>query len=186
MNMIIWIYSNESISIFAFIPTHVQNVILNIFFYFPFLATSRNMEFPGQGSDLSHSCSRSLLAVQGWGLNLHSSAPETLPILLCHSRNSQQPFLEADEVCAAKRTGPRILQFGLLIQMPPPRAVWLHSYATSLVVLGFLEDGERWAEGSQGSKHWKSSLSAQRQDINSLFTADRLIAQRICRQTLLN
>ena len=58
------------------------------------------MEFPVQGSDLSHSCNLShccgnagsLTHCSGPGIKLASQAPTTLPTLLCHSRNSKNLF----------------------------------------------------------------------------------------------
>ena len=56
------------------------------------------MEFLGQGSDLSCSCTIAAAmpdpqpTVPVWGSNSQASAPETLPILLCHSRNSYPCF----------------------------------------------------------------------------------------------
>ena len=65
---------------------------LPCFFFLFFLAALPHMEFPGQGSALSHGCdlcrscnnTRSLTQ----RLNLCPNAPETLLILLCHSRNA--------------------------------------------------------------------------------------------------
>ena len=53
------------------------------FFFFSFLAAQWHMEFPGQGSDLSHSCglscscgnAGSLTHCAGQGWNLHPNAP---------------------------------------------------------------------------------------------------------------
>ena len=67
--------------------------LIHIFFFF--LAALRHMEFPGQGSDLSHSvdlshsCSNtgSLTHCAGLG-NPHPSAPKMPPIWLRHSGNS--------------------------------------------------------------------------------------------------
>ena len=52
----------------------------------------------GQRTNISHSCdilwscgkAGSLTHCAGLGLNLHPSAPEMLPILLCHRRNSNR------------------------------------------------------------------------------------------------
>ena len=66
-------------------------------FFFSLLAAPRHMEFPGRGSDLSHSFNlchscgnaRSLNPLFQTGeSNLCPDAAEMLPILLCHSRNS--------------------------------------------------------------------------------------------------
>lgn len=65
------------------------------FFFFSFLAIPRHMEFPGKGSDLSHSCHLSncwsltwLLNPLCWALNLHPRASKTRQIPSCHSGNS--------------------------------------------------------------------------------------------------
>ena len=67
-----------------------------------FLAAPRHMEFLGHGSDLSHNCSLccgntgSLTHCARPGSNLHPGSAETLPILLCHSRNFLSLFLIND------------------------------------------------------------------------------------------
>ena len=71
------------------------------YFFFSFLATPRHMEFPGQGSDPSHSCylncsfsnAGSLTHCAGLGSNPHCSTPKMPPIPLWHSRNSPKYYL---------------------------------------------------------------------------------------------
>ena len=66
-------------------------------FFFSFSVNLWHMDFPGQESDpscscdLCHSCGKawSLTPAMDWRLNLCPSTPVTLPILLCHSGNSQ-------------------------------------------------------------------------------------------------
>ena len=68
--------------------------------FFNFLTALWHMEFLGQRSDPSHSCdlsfsgsnARPLTYCAGPGMNLHPSAPKTLPIILHHSRNSSLYF----------------------------------------------------------------------------------------------
>ena len=49
-------------------PSHIKRMLNEGFFFFPFfLAILRHMEFPGQGSDLSHSCSYTGSLTHCWG-----------------------------------------------------------------------------------------------------------------------
>ena len=72
-----------------------------LFLFFHFLATSEHMEFPGQGG-LGIRSAPHLWPVPHWVLNplcwagslLRPSAPEMLPILLQHSRNSSEECFE--------------------------------------------------------------------------------------------
>ena len=91
-----------------FTMTHNDPTVLFFFSFFLSLsATSRYMEYPGQGSDpsrshnLSCSCGNagSLTTVLGWRLTRHPSAPKTLSIPLCHSRNSNPTVLKHATLC---------------------------------------------------------------------------------------
>lgn len=75
-----------------------QNTYSPVWTHFPFLATLRRMEFPGQPSDPSNSC----ILTQPWQRqipnllcqvmiepNLCPNAPKMPPIPLCRSQNSQ-------------------------------------------------------------------------------------------------
>ena len=69
-----------------------------LFCLFYFLATLQHVEFPGQGSDSSHSCDLYQLSsptVLGWGSNLRPGAAErSRPIPLHHRGNCSFSFAE--------------------------------------------------------------------------------------------
>ena len=84
-------------------PSHKGNSHYRcyLFFFFPFRATLWHMEFPGQGSDLSHSCDLNHSCSNSGSLTHRArlriepvpSAPKMPSILLCHSRNSYSSIL---------------------------------------------------------------------------------------------
>ena len=66
-----------------------------------FWAATWHMEFPGQGSEPSHSCDNTGSLIH-CGLNLRPSAPKAPPILLHHSRNSFFFFPSLHTCCRVK------------------------------------------------------------------------------------
>ena len=84
-----------------FLSTTCFSFLLNMYFFFSFLATPWHKEFPGWGSDLSCGCDLKPKVRQRWILNAsvpdqgsnHDPALPTLgTIPLCYTRNSLKTF----------------------------------------------------------------------------------------------
>ena len=96
----LWRMCSRSPSFCSFLPPCIHSFI-HQFFFFVFFGRPRHMEFPGKGSDLSHSCNLCCRCGKDgslnplcWESNLRSGTAKTLPILLHHVGNSCQIFFE--------------------------------------------------------------------------------------------
>ena len=92
-----------------------------------FSATPQRMEFPGEGSDPSHSCNLchschntgSLTHCPGWGSNLCPSTLETLLIPVHHSENSDLHHFYTASRAKAHLLHEAFLDYCSMLIVPP-------------------------------------------------------------------